>query len=243
MSPIRILIVEDEVIIAESLASLLTDLGYTITGKELRAESALQTIEKDPPDLALLDIRLKGSKDGIWLGEQIRQRFRFAFIFLTSHADPKTVNAAVAVKPHGYLVKPFQRVDLFTSIELAMANFNNQPATAGNPPNAQAEPLDHIFIKDEYVFVKLRFEDILYVKADGNYLEVQTPNKRHLIRSALKEFLARLPENQFLQVHRSYVVQVRHISSFSSTSVFLKDNQVPLSGTFKDGLMARINVQ
>jgi CheY-like chemotaxis protein len=87
MDPLKIAIVEDEMINAETLRDMLEDSGYEVTGTYMRAKKALEAFEQDPPDFALLDIQLKGEETGIWLAQQIRDRFVFPFIFLTSFGD------------------------------------------------------------------------------------------------------------------------------------------------------------
>ncbi|MEQ9232274.1 MAG: response regulator, partial [Cyclobacteriaceae bacterium] len=103
-TPLKIMIVEDEMITAESILDMLEDYGYEVTGIHIRAEAALQAIEKEKPDLALLDIHLKGEKTGIWLAEQIRSSHKIPYVFLTSYADKATIEQATETHPFGYLL-------------------------------------------------------------------------------------------------------------------------------------------
>ena len=119
----KILIVEDELIIATDLGDILESLGYEVCGDAISAREALELINEQSPDLVLLDIQIKGGMDGIELAGIIRSEFRIPFIFLTSHADASTLQRAKEVKPYGYIVKPFQEKDIRAAIEIALGNF------------------------------------------------------------------------------------------------------------------------
>jgi DNA-binding NarL/FixJ family response regulator len=122
MSKTKILIVEDEFIIAEKLRFILQDLEYEVIGIASKYSKALSIMEEQLPDLILIDIVLAGAKDGIELAHQINLKHKKPFIFITSHSDIDTVKRAKDVKPNGYLVKPFKKADIFTTIEIALAN-------------------------------------------------------------------------------------------------------------------------
>jgi len=116
----RILIVEDERITAEDLRDILTDLGYTVTAAVSSGEDAIAQAENGAPDLALMDIRIKGNLDGTATARILRERFNIPVIFLTAHADSATVSRAKDAEPLGYITKPFQEAELHASIEIAL---------------------------------------------------------------------------------------------------------------------------
>ena len=116
----RILIVEDEWITAEDLRDILTELGYTVVDVVATGEDAIARAEESRPDLALMDIRIKGSMDGTEAARVLRQRFNIPVIYLTAHADNETVKRAKAAEPLGYITKPFQEGELHASIEIAL---------------------------------------------------------------------------------------------------------------------------
>jgi PAS domain S-box-containing protein len=99
---------------------MLTGLGYSVTATVDSGEEALRQAAEDPPDLVLMDIRLKGKCDGIETALQLRQRFDIPVIYLTAHADQATLNRAKLADPLGYLVKPFQETDLQASLQMAL---------------------------------------------------------------------------------------------------------------------------
>ncbi|KAF3888705.1 MULTISPECIES: hybrid sensor histidine kinase/response regulator [Nostocales] len=121
-SPVNILIVEDEWIIALDIKRHLSKLGYGVAGTANCAEKALELVAKTQPDLVLMDIYLQGETTGIETSELIRQQFHLPIVFLTAHADEATLTEAIATRPQGYVVKPFEEQDLSVAIQVALAN-------------------------------------------------------------------------------------------------------------------------
>ncbi|MCU0546570.1 MAG: ATP-binding protein [Oscillatoriaceae cyanobacterium Prado104] len=120
MNPIKILVVEDEVIVAEDIAGRLKKLGYAVAGTVSSGEEAIQKAAETQPDLVLMDIVLKGEMDGVTASEKIRNNTDIPTVFLTAYADEKTLQRAKLTDPFGYIVKPFQQNDLRVAIEIAV---------------------------------------------------------------------------------------------------------------------------
>lgn len=116
----RILIVEDESVAAWYLQEALENMGHNVVGSVISAQEAIQVAGETQPTLILMDIRLQGEIDGIAAAEQIRLRFDIPVIYLTAHADDVTLSRAIATNPYGYLVKPFQEREVYTTIEIAL---------------------------------------------------------------------------------------------------------------------------
>ncbi|MEG4497735.1 response regulator [Microcoleus sp. F10-C6] len=120
MNPVKILVVEDEVIVAEDIAGRLKKLGYVVTATVYSGEEAIQKAIENPPDLVLMDIVLKGDMDGVTAAEKIRAHRNVPTVFLTAYADDKTLQRAKLTDPFGYIIKPFQQHDLRVAIEIAL---------------------------------------------------------------------------------------------------------------------------
>jgi len=118
--PATILVVEDEGIIAEDLAASLRKMGYDVPLTANSGEEALTLMEARPPDLVLMDVRLRGGMDGVEAARRIRSRHRLPVIYLTAYADDVTLRRSLDTQPYGYLVKPFQDKELRTTIEVAL---------------------------------------------------------------------------------------------------------------------------
>ncbi len=120
MTQARILVVEDEIIVAVDLQHQVTKLGYHVVGVTGRGDEAVRLTEELRPSLVLMDIRLQGNMDGIVAAEAIRSRFLAAVVFITAHADNATLDRARITEPFGYLLKPFNERELRTTIEMAL---------------------------------------------------------------------------------------------------------------------------
>jgi DNA-binding NarL/FixJ family response regulator len=126
MNEIRILIVEDEPIIAENISIYLNNNDFIVSAVAYDDEDALHQLRWNTPDAVLLDINLDCSRDGIDIAEIINKNYNLPFLFLTSYADKETLQRAKHVQPGGYIVKPFQEKTLLTSLEIAISNHAHQ---------------------------------------------------------------------------------------------------------------------
>lgn len=249
--PIRILIVEDNVIIADDMQSMLEEIGYEIVDNVIVYEQAVEVLKTKEVDLVLIDIILASDKTGIDLGKHIRDKYNIPFIFVTSNSDRATVENAKTVKPNGYLVKPFEQQDLYTSIEIALSGFNYNEKSEGKKSSdldaeedahmSNAVLKDSIFVKKQHLYYRIQFEDIQYIKADNVYLEVHTVDKKFLVRSPLKDYLGKLPQNKFYRAHKSYIVNVDHINAINSKDVMINNRLIPISKDFKEFIISAMN--
>ena len=122
----RILIVEDEPLIARDLKRILTKNDYEIVGICYNSDVALDQLALENYDLVLLDIHLKGSRNGIELAEIINAKYNKPFIFITSFADKDTIDQVKVVQPRAYIVKPFSEREIYSSVEIALYNDSKQ---------------------------------------------------------------------------------------------------------------------
>ncbi len=129
----RILIVEDEAIIAMELRETLEHLGYSVVGNELRGEDAVLAAGKLRPDVVLMDIHLKGKMDGIEASDRIARRYDIPVIYTTAHSDRETLSRAIRTQPYGYIIKPFNEHDLYSNIEMAMHKHRVKSRLEGSP--------------------------------------------------------------------------------------------------------------
>jgi DNA-binding LytR/AlgR family response regulator len=247
--PIKILIVEDNVIIADDMQSMLEEIGYEIVDNVIVYEQAVDVLKNNHVDLVLIDIILASDKTGIDLGKHIRETYNIPFIFVTSNSDRATVENAKTVKPDGYLVKPFEQQDLYTSIEIALSNFNyNKKGVEKVSDDDAADEItsnsilkDSIFVKKQHLYYRIQFSDIQFIKADNVYLEVNTADKKFLVRSPLKDYLEKLPKNKFYRAHKSYIVNVDHIDAINSKDIMINNNLIPISKDFKEFILSSMN--
>ncbi len=248
--PIKILIVEDNVIIADDMQSMLEEIGYEVVDNVIVYEQAIEVLKSKQVDLVLIDIILASDKTGIDIGKHIRENYDIPFVFVTSNSDRATVENAKTVRPNGYLVKPFEQQDLYTSIEIALSSFNYNDKTFsanGDPSNEHQELIsnsvlkDSIFVKKQHLYYRIHFGDIQFIKADNVYLEVNTADKKFLVRSPLKDYLEKLPSNKFYRAHKSYIVNIDYIEAINSKDILINNNLIPISKEFKDFIISAMN--
>lgn len=241
MSKVKILVVEDEMVIADNICLILEDLGYEVLEPAINYEEAVQTIESDQPDIAILDIQLGGKKDGVDLAWTIKEQYDFPIIFLTSNADASTIERVKKVGPPAYLVKPFKKDDLYTSIELALHGYAEQKSQGKVDEELLIK--DAIFVKEKNLFHKIKLDDIRFLKSDHVYVEVHTTNnQKHLIRGSLTDLSERLPKN-FYRTHRSYTINVDHMDAINSAYVLMNGDQIPIGKNYRDNLLGRIRLE
>jgi DNA-binding LytR/AlgR family response regulator len=248
--PIKILIVEDNVIIADDMQSMLEEIGYEIVDNVIVYEQAVEVLKDKQVDLVLIDIILASDKTGIDLGKHIRDHYDIPFIFVTSNSDRATVENAKTVQPNGYLVKPFEQQDLYTSIEIALSNFEqgkrkqiteDREQEVGEGFTGNSVLKDSIFVKKQHLYYRIYFDDIRFIKADNVYLEVNTKDKKFLVRSPLKNYLEKLPRNKFYRAHKSYIVNVDHIDAINSRDILINETLIPISKDFKEFIISSMN--
>ncbi|MEA5427963.1 response regulator [Arcicella lustrica] len=245
---IRILIVEDEGIVALELQESLEQEGFEVVAVADNAIDAIAIIKKEDIDLILLDIHIKGELDGIQTAIRINQLKNLPIIYLTAYADSETFERAKATKPSAYLIKPFRINDLRRAIDLALFHFVNQTTptevkekTPEKRRNIEQDSILHfnnaIFIKQNYKYNKINVEDIQYLKADGNYTYIQTVEKRHIIKYSLQNIIDILSTDKLVRVHRSFAINMSQLTSFNENQLFLGQEEIPIGRNYKEAFL------
>lgn len=242
---IKILVIEDEMIIGAKISMLLTDLGYEVTGLLPRAEEAFYHLQEYTPDIVLLDIQLKGQMDGIELARVLQQDHHIPVVFLTANSDDATFQRAKATQPYAFLEKPFKKIDLQRAIELTISLMGTtNSASKVQDKQVDQEVLqvlkDRIFVRDREKMVKLLLNEILYLKAERNYCRIITATKEYILSMPMKSLEKQLPSPLFQRIHRSYMVNIQHVEEINDSSILVQDHTLLLSKSFKKELLARI---
>ena len=233
MDKIKVLVVEDEIIIADNICDTLNNLGFEALEPAMTYTDAIALIEDQKPNIAVLDIQLGGKRTGIDLGKKINDDYDFPFIFLTSNADKATLNEAKKVKPSAYLIKPFSKEELYTTIEIVINNFLKKEEQISEKA---------LFVKSKGSLVKISFDDILYLKSEHVYIEIVLKNKKkYLVRGNLYNFINKL-NDKFIQVHRSYIVNINYIKEIDSKSLTINEENIPFSKKHKESIFNRLNL-
>ncbi len=242
MNGIKVGIVEDEMVIAQGISDALEQLGYTPTEPALSYTEALEMVAAEQPDILLIDIQLSGKKDGIDLAWKIREDYNIPFIFLTANSDPATVERAKKVCPPAYLVKPFNKDELYTSIETCLYNFTVAQQRTDVVEKDNYIIRESVFIKQGQSFQKVSINDILYIESDNVYIHVHTAAGRLLVRSTLQSYLDLIASPKFFRVHRRFVVNLEHIDAIHTDTLTIAGAELPIGKTFREELLAAIRL-
>lgn len=181
-SECKILIVEDEPLIAEHIATYLNNADFMVSGIAYDVDEARQLLRTSSPDAVILDINLDGETDGIQLAEFINKNYQLPFLFLTSYADRDTLERAKKVEPWGYIVKPFNEKTLQATLEIAISNFAQR--TNQLAPGIQLEKLNrHLstpITPREFEVLQLIYEGQTNRQIAGTLFVSTNTVKRHI---------------------------------------------------------------
>ncbi len=235
----RILIVEDDMIIAANLSLQLTKLGYEVTGIESRGEEAIYHAQLNVPDIILMDVNLKGNLDGIETVRIIQRNKDIPIVYLTANNDEATFVRAKGTHPHAFISKPFNKINLQRTIALVGEQIRER--TTVLPTDTAVELLeDRIFVRHNGKMVKILLDHILYVEADRNYCNIVTENGNYLVVSTLKAIENRLRNRSFIRVHRSFMVNISKLDSVAESHLEIRRKTIPVSRSHKELLLGRL---
>jgi DNA-binding LytR/AlgR family response regulator len=240
MSAIKILVIEDDELIAQDISQNLTKAGYEVIGNVDSCTRAMEIANNNLPDLAFLDIEIAGDKDGIETAKELQKIGEFPFIFLTQFSDTETIKRAFDVKPANYLNKPFTGQQLIVSIQLAL--FNASHGSSGNTIAQETIPENIIFknkllLKDDKgTFKKYDISEILYIEAGRAYCIIHTTKGKLTQSINMKAMEEKINHPQLIKVHRSYVVNLDAIDGVKGNILLVNDEEVPVSEQYKESV-------
>ncbi|GAB3748416.1 response regulator [Spirosoma pomorum] len=239
---IQILIVEDEPILAMDLSDTLEAEGYCVVGVANNGPKALQLFNSQSVDLILCDIMIKGEWDGIETIRQLTAKRAVPIIYLTALTDRDTLERAKQTYPAAYLNKPWQLTSLRTAIELAIHNATLRiPPIAADRDSSNREALlqinNYLYIRQNYQFVRIDMNELLYLEADNSYTKLVTSGRKYIIRLTLSNILDRVNQACLVRIHRSYAVNINYVESFNDVEVSVGPQFIPLSRSCKDDFM------
>ncbi|HRH69040.1 MAG: response regulator [Flavobacteriales bacterium] len=251
MAQTNVLVVEDESIVSKDIQHSLKKLGYAVVGAANTGEQAVALALEHMPDIILMDIMLKGEMNGIEAADAIRKETNIPVIFLTAYADESTLAKAKVTQPYGYIIKPFKEIDIHTSIEMALYKHKKETEVLKERDllyslveNKEAGGRDIMFVKSNSRLVKLKTSDIYFIEALKDYVVINTLNTRYTVHSTMKDIESKLPEADFIRVHRSFIVRLDKIVAIEQPNLILENDKkvIPIGGSYKDDLAKRLNL-
>jgi two-component system, LytTR family, response regulator len=246
MRNITVLVVEDDLIEALRIENSLKELGFNILPIADNVKDALGVFYSADPDIVLIDINLKGDKNGIDLGEHIssNQKYVKPIIYLTSMQDNEVFQRAKTTNPYAYLIKPADTQSLQRTIELAMQQFaDNKYGFSNSGFDSGIIHKDYIFVKKGKKMVRLEIDDISYVEVESKYCTLHSETDKFLVRISLIDLLNFLPSSDFQRINRNYVVNLKKVNEFDfeDMSVSSGKSVLPISQKYKKELISKID--
>lgn len=210
------IIVEDELIIADHLSQILSSINVNVIEIIDDLTDAEKSLTK-APDFYFLDIRLSNNQNGIEFGEKLN-KLNIPFIYITANNELEVLKKAIATQPTSYITKPFKERDIIAAVELI---------------KLKTKVAKYLQVITPKGVKKIAEQEILYCEAEGSYVKIVAENGTFIQRMTLKKTLEMLSDD-FIKIHRSYVVNKYKISSFKSNVVFINNHQLPISRAYKD---------
>ncbi|MDG1147028.1 MAG: response regulator [Crocinitomicaceae bacterium] len=248
MAAISVLVVENQPITSSNLFNSLTKLGYNVIGTCNTGEVAIEKVSLDIPDIVLMDVKLKGSMDGIKTADFIRLNYSIPVIFYTSYTNEVTLSKAKKTKPYGYLLKPVKDIDLYSTIELAIYKHSKEKEEINNilvsVVNSKKSVNEFIFIKHNSKLVKLYIDEIVYIEALKDYVVIYTSGIKYTVHSTMKNIEFKIGSSKLLRVHRSYIINLNKIKTIEYPFLMLEkvDKNIPIGGSYKNDLNRQIKI-
>jgi DNA-binding LytR/AlgR family response regulator len=245
-TPVQLLIIEDEAVLAWDLRATLQSEGYAVVGIASTGPRALELFAEHRVDLVLCDIHIQGPWDGIETATRLLALRPTPLVYLTALSDQPTLDRALATAPSAYLPKPVTRASLRTALALALHTFARPVAPVAAPLSPERDHLTrdtilqrdgHVFIKDQHQFVRIPLADILLLEADNTYTTLVTAARKYALRLTLGSVLDRLQCPNLVRVHRSYAVNLQRVESFSEAEATVSGQNVPLGRQYRDAFL------
>jgi DNA-binding LytR/AlgR family response regulator len=241
MEKTRILIVEDDMIIAANISLQLSNLGYEVTGIETKAEEAIHHALETKPDIILMDIQLKGNSNGIDAAHLIHKYLDIPIIYLTANEDDATFQKAKATHPYAFISKPFTNINLERTIALVEDKVKEKRANVSSEDTFVDSQDDRIFIRNNNKLIKVMLDEILYVEADRNYCKIITPQQTFMVVSPMNKLCEKIDPRHFVRIHRSFVVNFAKLDAVADSYVEVNGKLIPIGKQYKEDLHKMLN--
>ena len=245
MPKIKILVVEEDPLFAVDLNTLVKELEYDLIGIVDNTDAAQKIIETKKPDLVLIDVKINGEWNGIELAKTIQKKYQVGVIFMANHDDQEYFDQAKETEYFGYLVKPFNKLTLQSTIELAMIMMTNSECTTSKQVEKCNEGMileDCVFIKRNNILEKVEINDIEFIQSEGNYCVISTEKKKYALKMSLIKVRKMLNSHRFVRVNKRHIINMSLINSIDLSTNQIKINEVSFSigRTYKEGLLKRL---
>lgn len=245
MNNLRLLLLEDLDEEAFEVIEFLEDNDYEVV-RVKNSEEALKEIKNSFFDIIILDIMIDGKPEGIFLAHRLNhQGVNVPFLFLTSMQSKQVFEDAKLTNPYTYLLKPFNKLELLYSLELALEKFHEQTNSISLSSKNAIVSSSYLFVKDKKSIVKIDTASIICAEVEDKYLKLITQRGDYFLRVSLNKVKELLNQSIFLQTHRSYLINVKKIKEIypdDNLLIMEGDYKIPFSERHKNQFMKDIDV-
>ncbi len=230
MSEYKVLIVEDELLVATDIEESLESLGYSVIGSVSTGKDAIESVNKMLPDIILMDIMLKGDMTGIEAATIIRKNHDVPIIYLTANADIATIEKAKVSLPYGYIIKPFTEKDLQTNIEIAKFKFASDITAKMESDqynsfytDGSGDRKNVMIIDGEKGLEKINLNDLYYIKSEEGRSIFHLKEGEAKTSKTINELEKELTDNRFVRVNQNYIVNTHKIFLLKFPELIIAD--------------------
>lgn len=243
--PLQILIIEDNVLLSTELEMIIGDMGAEVAGVAVTAAQGIEMVRKLSPDLIILDLFLADGSTGFDVLEDIVE-LHIPTIVITSGHDRELFEKAEQYGPVSFIVKPFYRLTLEATIELALNRGRKKGEETRDPEDDRPEILfkKDIFIRDRHILRRLPLDDIEAIEADGNYCLFITRERKFAAKIAMKAIMDLLPDQVFVQIHRTFAVNAGKVEAIdmNDSTMIVAGKEYPIGRTYRTAILEKIRL-
>lgn len=241
MQKVKILIVEDEMMISASLKSMLESLGYEVPAIFRSGNDLLANFREDMADMIMMDINLADNTNGVDTSRALAKISRIPIIYITQNQEESIRKAAIfETNAAHYLYKPFTKNSICSAIDLTLKVLKKEEGTEKKTNEVSYLLKDAIFVKNNFSFNKIKLADILFVKADGSYCDLQCSDRMFTFSENLSILESKLEHaDELIRVHRSYIVNVNHIDKIQENRLWIGEFEIPVGKTYRNTIFEK----
>ena len=234
-SKYKILIVEDEILVATDIQESLESLGYMVQGIADTGLKAIEAVENKLPDLILMDINLKGEMTGIEAAKIISKESDVPIIYLTANADIDTVNKAKIALPYGYIIKPFNDKDLQTNIEIAIFKFASDLKLKMESEqfntffDLKDRGKNQIIVQANKGLEKINIYDVYFIEKDDHQSIIHMIDDEIITNRSFSELTGLFPKKHFIQVSKFFVINTLKVFAVKYPEIIIADKMSVIS--------------
>jgi DNA-binding LytR/AlgR family response regulator len=249
MKKTGVVIVDDDPMAISELKQFLHRLGCVVLGTYTEARTAIQQLPQLNPGLMLLDMSLNGELNGIETARLAKAVCSVPVVYVAGELNPSLVEEARTAKAHGFVTRPLDEHQLEMAIDIALEQHSKEQNLLREREQylsllEKRDERSYIFVRTDYKLQRIELEDICYVEALKDYVLINTFSGVYTTHTSMKEMMRILPENEFMRIHRSFIVRINKIANIKYPELVIEGKMtvLPIGGIYKKDVFRRLQV-